>query len=50
MKRLLKKTAINDFEKKTKELNQLLDEINKFMKSKENRIKQLMKEIEHYFN
>lgn len=48
-KRMKKMAAPNDFEKKSKELKDLLDEINRFMKSKEQKVKQLMKELEGYF-
>lgn len=47
----MEKIALNsgDFEKKSKELKDLLDEINRFMKGKEQKVKQLMKDIELYF-
>lgn len=47
--RMTKFAATNDFEKKSKELKDLLDEINRFMKSKEQKVKQLMKELGEYF-
>lgn len=48
--KMMQKTAAqNDFENKSKELNDLLNEINRFMKNKEQKVKQLMKELSEYF-